>query len=99
MKKLLVRYSLRARQEEIDLLDYILAEFGQSKAKEAYDRIEKLLEQISKNPKMYKASNKRKNLRKCFLSKQTSIYYRVQNEYIEVVSFRDNRKDPDSLKL
>lgn len=47
---------------------------------------------------MYKASSKRKDLRKCFLSKQTSIYYRVHNEHPEVVSFRGNQKKPGEFK-
>ena len=95
---LTVRYSLRARQEEIELLQYIVQEFGEKKAKEVYDRIETLFDQISKTPEMYRASSKRKNLRKCFLSKQTSIYYRVHDEHLEVVSFRGNKKDPGKFK-
>lgn len=93
-----IRYSLRARQEEIELLEYIVREFGEKKAKEVFERIEKLLDQISKTPEMYRASSKRKNLRKCFLSKQTSIYYRVHNEHLEIVSFRGNQKDPGKFK-
>ena len=69
------------------------------KAKEVYDRIENLLDQISKTPEMYRASSKRKDLRKCFLSKQTSIYYRVHDEHLEVVSFRGNRKDTGTFKV
>ena len=98
MLRLAVRYSLRARQEEIELLEYIVQEFGEMKAKEVYDRIEKLFKQISMNPEMYRASSKQKNLRKCILSKQTSIYYRVHGEYLEVVSFRGNRKNPNKFK-
>jgi plasmid stabilization system protein ParE len=94
-----VRYSLRARQEEIELLEYIVQEFGKKKAKEVYNRIESLLDQISKTPEMYRVSSKRKYLRKCFLSKQTSIYYRVHQDYLEVVSFRGIRKDPGGFKV
>ena len=96
---LTVRFSLRARQEEIELLEYIVQEYGEKKAKEVYDRTEKLLAQISKTPEMYRASSKQKNLRKCLLSKQTSIYYRVHDEHLEVVSFRGNRKDPGKFKV
>lgn len=79
-------------------MEYVLKEFGEKKAKEVYQSIEKLLGEISVMPKMYRSSKKRKNLRKCVLSKQTSIYYRIQKDYIEVVSFRANRKDPKSFK-
>lgn len=95
---LTVRYSLRARQEEIELLEYVLNKFGQKSAKEVYDTIEKVLDGISQMPEAYPASKKQKGLRKCVFSKQTSLYYRVNADHIEVVSFRPNRKDPKKFK-
>jgi len=50
-------------------------------------------------PEMFPSSSKKKSFRKCVLSKQTSVYYQIKNEYIEVVSFRTNRKDPDGFKV
>ena len=94
--KLKIRYSHRAKAEEIELLEYVINRFGQQKGQEVFFRIEKILDQISKMPKMYPASNNKKGLRKCVFSKQSSIYYRIEKEYIEVISFRVNRKDPDS---
>ena len=93
-----VRFSNRARQEEIKLLEYILEGFGERKAKEVYDRIEHALEQISITPEMYPLSRSKSGLRKYVFSKQTSIYYRITGGYIEVVSFRPNRKDPKRFK-
>jgi plasmid stabilization system protein ParE len=96
---LAVRYSLRARNEEIELLEYIVREFGLEKAKEIYGAIEKTLELISEAPEMYRESNRRKGLRKCVFSKQTSIYYRIKEDHIEIVSFRPNRKDPKKFNV
>ncbi|WP_158859080.1 type II toxin-antitoxin system RelE/ParE family toxin [Lunatibacter salilacus] len=96
---LAVRYSLRARHEEIELLEYVVREFGQQKAKEIYNRIEKTLELISEAPEMYRESNRRKGLRKCAFSKQTSVYYRIKEDHIEIVSFRPNRKDPKKFNI
>ncbi len=95
---LTVRYSLRARQEEIKLLEYILEKFGQKSAKEVYQKIEEVLNIISGMPEIYPASRKQKGLRKCVFNKQTSLYYRIQDNYIEVVSFRANRKSPKKFK-
>ncbi len=94
-----VRYSLRARREEIELLEYVLEKFGKNKAKDVYIRIEKVLKEISEMPEMYRASNRKKGLRKCTFSKQTSIYCRVNEAYIEVVTFRPNRKNPGTFKV
>jgi plasmid stabilization system protein ParE len=81
---LAVRYSLRARNEEIELLKYVFQKFGQKKAKEIYLSIENTLDLISKSPEMYRRSNRREGLRKCPFSKQTSIYYRIKEDHIEV---------------
>ena len=94
-----IRYSLRARHEEIDLLDYILRDFGSKKAKEVYENIERVLREIAQMPEMYPASRNKKGLRKCVFSKQTSIYYRVHDEHIEVISFRPNRSNPRKFKV
>lgn len=88
-----IRYSIRARDEEIEILEYVLARFGQNKAKQVFERIENTLEQLSKNPEMYRKSGSRDGLRKCVFSKQTSIYYRIIGDYIEIISFRFNRKN------
>jgi plasmid stabilization system protein ParE len=94
-----IRFSLRARHEEIELLEYIVENFGQSKAKEVYEKIEKVLNHICNAPEMYPVSKKRAGLRKCVFSKQTSIYYRISEGHIEVISFRPNRKDPKKFKV
>ncbi len=89
-----MRYSLRARQEQLDMIEYILERFGQAKAKSVFERIERILAEIAEMPAMYRSSSRKEGLRKCVLSKQTSIYYRILETHIEVVSFRPNRKDP-----
>lgn len=94
-----IRYSLRARHEEIELLEYVVRKFGQQKVKEIYVNIEKTLGRLSESPEMYRESNIRKGLRKCVFSKQTSIYYRINEDHIEIVSFRPNRKDPNKPKI
>jgi len=94
-----IRYSLRARHDEIELIEYVLRNFGQKKAKEIYLRIETVLDEIAATPEMYPVSKKQRGLRKCVFSRQTSIYYRIQEDYVEVVGFRNNRQDPKNFKV
>lgn len=94
-----VRYSLRAKLEEIELLEYIVQKFGHKKAKEVFLKIENTLDMLSEAPEMCRESNRRRSVRKCVFSKQTSIYYRIEAEYIEIVSFRPNRINPKKFKL
>lgn len=94
-----IRYSHRASNEQIALLEYVLNRFGENTAKQVYHKIEKVLAEIANMPNMYRSSKRKKGLRKCVLSKQTSIYYRVTGDYLEIVSFRANRKDPNKFKV
>ncbi len=81
-----IRYSPQAEIEEFELLLFLNHKWGKQKAKEIYNKIELTLGYISLMPKMYPASQQIKGLRKCVLSKQTSIYYRINEGFIEIVS-------------
>ena len=80
------------------MLEHLVKEFGQTKAREVYSKIESVLDQYQECQRCF-LHHLKKSFRKCVLSKQTSVYYQIKNEYIEVVSFRTNRKDPDGFKV
>jgi len=49
---------------------------------------------------MFKTSEKKKNIRKGFVTKHTSLYYRVKprKKSIELLAFWDNRQNPKKFK-
>ena len=51
---------------------------------------------IIKNPYLYKPSEKNKNIRKGFINKLVSMFYRVnlKNNEIEIITFWNNRQNP-----
>jgi plasmid stabilization system protein ParE len=59
----------------------------------------KIIRQISLNPKQFPIIQKRKKIRKCVITKQNSIYYRERKEYIDILRIYDNRQDPRKLKF
>jgi len=94
-----IQYSQRARIEYKELVKYVIVNFGFHKAQEIDVYFEKLINQISFNPKMYPLFDKRKNIRRCVISKQTSLYYRISGKYVELVSFRGNLMNPKKVNL
>lgn len=60
-------------------------------------KLEKAITLISNRPKLFRETNSRKNLRKCVLNKQTSIFYKVTGKSIFIVALFDNRQDPDKV--
>lgn len=94
-----VRYSTRAYSEYEEILDYVLEKFGAVVAAKVDIHFEEVIDQIAINPSLYPYSNKIKNLRRCVISPQTSLYYRFNGEYIELASFRGNKMNPKTLGL
>ncbi len=61
--------------------------------------IEKITCLISKNPKLFPASEFKNGIRKVVVVKFNTMYYRVKNDTIEILSFFSNRQSPTKIKL
>jgi len=94
-----VRYSSRAYAEYESILQYVSDNFGILKAFEVDAHFEGIIKQIASNPKMYPPSLKYSEVRRCIISRQTSLYYRFSGEFVELISFRANIMDPDSFNF
>jgi len=60
---------------------------------------EKIIDQISINPFQFPIFSKKKNLRRCVINEQTTLYYRISNNIVELVSFRGNLMNPNTVNL
>ena len=94
-----VRYSTRAYSEYEEILDYVYEKFGSIVAAKVDIHFEDVIDQIAINPFLYPYSNKAKNLRRCVISEQTTLYYRFTGESVELASFRGNLMNPETLGL
>ncbi len=92
-----INWMPRAVQSFFQITDYIEDEFGTSHANKFIDKVGKTIDQIEQNPYMYKATKKNSSIRKGFVSKFTSIFYKVrkQKEEIDLIEFWDNRQNPE----
>ena len=61
------------------------------------EKITRTINQISINPIQFPES--KKGVRRCVLSKQTTLYYRIKQHYIEVVTFWVNYKNPKTKNI
>ncbi len=64
-----------------------------------YKLLDKKLVIISKNPDIFSNSGLKSNVKRCVLSKQTSIYFEVKDDNIVILTLFDNRKNPKSIKI
>ncbi len=74
--------------------EQIQAKWSEKEANEFRRRTYKVVEIISKFPLIFQAVNKAENVRKAFIHKNCSMFYRVGATYIEILFFWDNRQEP-----
>jgi plasmid stabilization system protein ParE len=83
---------------------YILETWGETTLHNFLDILEQKLNLISSMPESCVEISERKGVRKCVLSPQNSLYYRVFENQIEIDELQilrifDNRQNPKKLKL
>ncbi|MFT7420280.1 MAG: hypothetical protein ACI9QN_001205 [Arcticibacterium sp.] len=62
------------------------------------DRTDEVVNFIAQNPKQYLYS-KKKDVYRAVVTKQISLYYRVNLNAIELLIFWDTRQNPNKLKI
>ena len=81
------------------ILDYLEEKWTKREIKKFAKLLDKQIGLIQKNPKLFPLSSRSNELRRSVLSKQTTIYYKVDKNNIYIVSLFDNRRNPISLNI
>jgi plasmid stabilization system protein ParE len=61
--------------------------------------LEKTLSLISQNPFIFQSSEIKKDIRRAVVLSINTLYYRVYENDVEIVSFFSNRQNPDKRKV
>jgi len=86
--------------EELEkTIEYLKENFSEKELKNLAESIEENLILISKNPKLYQVSEAKKDLRRIVILRYNSLYYRIKNDTIEIISFFSNRQNPRKKNL
>lgn len=93
-----IEWSPRSKKDYLKLLEYLQEEWGEKVVKKFNGRLQTVLKTIASKPQLYPASSRMKDVRRCVVSKQTSLYYRVKKNKIELITLFDTRQDPKKLK-
>ncbi len=92
-----IKLSRRAVKKLDNLLIFLENEWSAKVKQDFIQRLNKSLHQIQKLPESSPESNKIKGLRKCVVTKQTTVFYKYSERTIDIVAIFDNRQDPNSL--
>ena len=93
-----VRLSKRAMKKLDSLLVYLENEWSTKVKHNFILKLDKSLKQIQKLPDSFPESEKIRGLRKCVVTKQTTVFYRYSDTSIDVITIFDNRQNPKSQK-
>ncbi|SHI74888.1 Plasmid stabilization system protein ParE [Tangfeifania diversioriginum] len=92
-------WSPEAKEDLENILDYLMFRWGIAITSRFLFHTEKMVTQIAINPKQYPIFSFKKRIRRCVLTKQNTIYYRVKNERVEIVRIFDTRQNPNNLRI
>ncbi len=96
---LMIEWTFHAQAELNAIYDYLERNWTEREIKRFSKRLDENLAVIAKFPFVFPTSEKNKSVRRCVVSKQTSLYYLVEAKKIIILSLFDNRQNPDKLKI
>ena len=88
-----IRWSVKARQSFREVIVQIESKWTQREIVDFITKADRVFNIISTSPFIYRETQL-ENIRKAVITKQTSVYYRIESSYIELLFFWDNRQDP-----
>ncbi|QTY27976.1 type II toxin-antitoxin system RelE/ParE family toxin [Flavobacterium sp. CS20] len=89
--------SKTAEKKLDNLFKYLTEEWSNKIKKDFIKKLDSSIELIKNQPEIFPESKKGKGLRKCVITKQTTLYYRYNSEQINIVTIFDNRQNPNKL--
>jgi len=88
-----VIWSPLAEETYLKAIEFILKRWTVNEADEFVCMVRDLIERIQSFKNLCPPSMAHKNLRRCVVSFQTSLVYRIHKNFIEIVAFFDNRSN------
>lgn len=87
-----------ALEELAKTYEYLELYFSEREMHRLSVELEKVLMLISRNPKLFPKSEF-KEVRRAVIKKFNILYYRENDNRIEIISFFSNRQDPDKREI
>lgn len=86
-----VFWTKRAKNNYLKILDYIIAEFGNSAGQKYFERVENTIKLIVSFPELGIKQNRDKKLYAIIIYRRTTIFYTFNDEEIKIINIVDNR--------
>ena len=80
-------------------LEYLENNWTERELRTFSAKLDHTIELISKSPEIFPISLENKNIRKAVVEKYNNLYYRINQNSIEIISLFSNRKNPSKKKI
>ena len=82
-----------------NISQYLNQEWGKNVLTKFLFKVNWIINQIVINPQQYPIINSRLKIRRCVITKQNTLFYRIVNDKIEIVRIYDTKQDQKKLKI
>ena len=86
-----------ARNKLQKLFEYLTENWSLKVKFDFIKKLDRSIEIIKKQPESFPQSHVKPGLRKCVITKQTTLYFRFTSSQIMIVNIFDNRQHPSKL--
>jgi plasmid stabilization system protein ParE len=94
-----ILWSPSAENDFLHILEYLQNNWDEKVSQRLIEITDKLIKQISTNPRQFPVIQNDKKIRKCVMSKHNTLYYRERGIFIDILRIFDNRQDPHKLSF
>ena len=80
-------------------IEYLEENWTEKELRNLALQLEETLMLVSRNPNLFQVSDIKKEIRRVVILSHTTLYYRIGDTQIEIISFFSNRQSPKKRKL
>jgi plasmid stabilization system protein ParE len=95
MRKL--QFSNRSLKEIKNIVEYLNSKWSERTSKKFLNKLKENIDLIQINPELFPISEF-EELRKCVVSKQTTVFFIIEKNKVYIVSVFDTRQNPNKIK-
>ena len=94
-----VYLSERAEKNLYKIFIYLQNNWSEKVKNNFKNKLLQKIEIIKNNPYSFPSSNIKKEIRRCVITKHNTMYYRIKNFDIEIITIQDTRQNPENFNL
>ena len=94
-----IRWTDNALKELAETIAFLETNWTEKELRKLSNALDKTLNLISQNPYIFQSSDFKKNIRRAVILSLNSLYYKIKDQDVEIISFFSNRQSPTKRKL